>query len=354
MYPTTRVERTLHDETPRDTPRTARTLQSQQDDRESLQLSVVIITENEQDRIGACIESVITAAGRAVDSFEIILVDSASTDRTVEIASEYPITILRIPAAETISCGAGRYVGDSITRGDLVLHVDGDMRLTESWLSEAVDALETGPDIAAVEGWLNDSNDTAVREVLKVGGVMCYDADALAAVGGFDPFLHGYEDVDVGYRLTAAGYRLLRLPSVSAEHPTAAGSLTEPIRRWRHGYLLAPGQTIRKSLGRPRVLRLLIARQQYKLLLLAWFTIGLASAASSVLFLGWLVASTMGFAAIARRRGIRGAAQLGLAKSLGLVGLLNGLRTPTPDSDEYPLETVAVLQNGPVLPDGAS
>lgn len=320
-------------------------------EREELPLSVVIITENEQDRIGGCIESIITAARRAVPSFEIILVDSASTDRTVEIAGKYPITILRIPEEETVSCGAGRYVGDHVARGDLVLHVDGDMRLTDSWLTGAVDVLETESDVAAVEGWLNESDDTAVREVSKVGGVMCYDADALAAVGGFDPFLHGYEDIDVGYRLTAAGYRLVRLPSVSAEHPTAARSLTEPFRRWRHGYLLASGQTIRKSLANPHILRLLIARQQYKLLVLAWLTIGLASVASLGLFVGWLMASTLGFAALARRRGVRGATHLVLVKFMGLVGLLYGLGTPTPDPTEYPLETVSVIQSGSVLPD---
>lgn len=352
MHSDTSVEHTTDDEEPLDASRSRRELHAQErdGDRDALPLSIVIITENEQDRIGACIESVMTAARTAVPSFEVILVDSASTDRTLEIAGEYPITILQIPDAETISCGAGRYVGDHAARGELVLHVDGDMRLTDSWLAAAVDALETDPDVAAVEGWLNESNDTAVRDVLKVGGVMCYDADALAAVGGFDPFLHGNEDVDVGYRLTAAGYRLLRLPSVSAEHPTADGAFTEPLRRWRHGYLLAPGQTIRKSLGRPRVLHLLIARQQYKFLLLAWLALGLAAVASTILFGGWLVASTLGFAAVARRRGVRGATQLGLSKLLGLVGLVQGLGHPSRSPDEFPLDTVTHVQTGSVLP----
>lgn len=352
MYSDTSVGHVSHDENPPDAARIRRLEQprARRDERDSLPLSVVIITENEQDRIGACIESVVTAAQQAVPAFEVILVDSASTDRTVEVAGEYPITILRIPEAETVSCGAGRYVGDHVARGDLVLHVDGDMRLTDSWLAEAVDTLESDPEVAAVEGWLNESNESSVRDVLKVGGVMCYDADALAAVGGFDPFLMGYEDVDVGYRLTAAGYRLVRLPSVSAEHPTAAGSLTEPFRRWRHGYLLAPGQTIRKSLRRPRVLRLLIARQQYKLLLLAWLAVGLASVGSIVLFGGWLLASTLGFVAIASRRGVRGATQLGLSKFMGLVGLVYGLSHPSRDPDEYPLDSVTVVQTGSVLP----
>lgn len=313
---------------------------------DSLPLSVVIITENEEDRIEECLESVITAARRAVPAFEVVLVDSASTDRTVELASEYPITVLRIPDSETVSCGAGRHVGENAVRGDHVLHVDGDMRLTEIWLSEAVDALQADPQLAAVEGWLNESEATEPVAVEKVGGVMCYDADALAAVGGFDPFLHGYEDVDVGYRLTAAGYRLTRLPSVSAVHPTTEGAFTEPLRRWRKGYLFAPGQTIRKSVGERRVLRLLLGRQRYEGGLLGWLGLGVVSMRSRRLFVGWVLASLFGFGALARRRGVRGALQFGIAKLLGLVGLLYGLTLRSAEPADYPLEAVSEVQEG--------
>jgi len=102
-----------------------------------LPLSVVIITQNEEDQIETCIQSIF-AACRSVSAFEVVLVDSASTDRTVERAREYPVTILRIPE-EHASNGAGRFVGDQVARGELVLHVDGDMTLTETWLPRAID-----------------------------------------------------------------------------------------------------------------------------------------------------------------------------------------------------------------------
>lgn len=315
-------------------------------DADSVPLSVVIITENEEDRIEDCLDSVIAAARRAVPAFEVILVDSASTDRTVELASEYGITILRIPETETVSCGAGRYVGGRAARGERVLHVDGDMRLSETWLRDAVKALRADPELAAVEGWLNECGSTDPMAVRKVGGVMCFEADALAAVGGFDPFLLGYEDVDVGYRLTAAGYRLTRLPSVSAEHPTGEHKLTEPVRRWRSGFLFAPGQAIRKSAGEPRLLRLLLGRQRYEGALLCWLGLGATSVRSFGLFAGWLVASLFGFGALARRRGVRGALQFGIAKLLGLVGSLYGLTLPVEDPTDYPLDAVRVVQEG--------
>lgn len=103
------------------------TIEEPEGDRETLPLSVVIIAENEANRIGDCIESVLAAAARAVPAFEVILVDSASTDRTVRIAEEHPVTILRIPPEQTVSCGAGRYVGDRAAGGELVLHVEADL-----------------------------------------------------------------------------------------------------------------------------------------------------------------------------------------------------------------------------------
>lgn len=319
------------------------------DDRGTLPLSIVIIAENEEDRIGGCIESVVAAAERAVSSFEVVLVDSASTDRTVGIAEEYPITTLEIPPGQTVSCGAGRYVGDRAARGELVLHVDGDMRLTETWLAEAVATLREEPDVAAVEGWLKERGADEVQPVRKVGGVMCYDAEALASVGGFDPFLHGYEDVDVGYRLSAAGYRLLRLPSVSADHPTSEGTLTEPLRRWREGFQFAPGQAIRKARRRPRVLLLLLSRLRYEGLLLAWAVAGLAATVSLGLLAGWLAVSGLAFGLLATRLGVRTALQLVVAKTLGVVGFAYGLTMETRPADEYPVESVTVVQEGDVL-----
>lgn len=341
--------------------------------RGSVDLSVVIITENEEDLVTECIESVFEAC-REVSSFEVILVDSASTDRTLEYATAYPITILRIPEEHTVSCGAGRYVGDRITHGDMVLHIDGDMTLTTEWLPRAIEQLED-PQVAAIEGNLDESNQSGIMEVDKVGGVMLYDAAALAEVGGFDPYLLGYEDVDVGFRLKEAGYRLLRLPEVSAIHHDD-GAFSEPVRRWRRGYLTAPGQAIRKWAGSPPMLWRLLRRQRYQVALVAWLAVGVASGLSvlllhgrtdtrtdqgresvasmisNVLLVGWLGLSLVGFGVVKQREPV-GAAQVGasrffLAKGMGAVGLAVGMTKPTPDADTYPLEAVEVVQEGQV------
>lgn len=324
-------------------------------------LSVVIITENEEDRVRDCIESVFEAC-RDLPAFEVILVDSDSTDRTVELATEYPVTVLRIPDEHAISCGAGRYVGDRVASGEMVLHVDGDMTLTQTWLPRAIERLQD-PDVAAVEGHLHEDDGTGtaappddpdlgdVRDVDKVGGVMLYDADALREVGGFDPYLLGYEDIDVGFKLREAGYRLLRIPHISAVHHDEE-TVAEPLRRWRRGYLFAPGQAIRRSLGSPSMLWRLVRRQQYKVGLLAWGCLGLLSLLSTPLFLGWFLLSLVGFGVVASKRGPAGAVRFFVTKAFGLAGLAVGLRRRTPAAETYPVESVEVVAEGEVIAGG--
>ncbi|WP_227133057.1 glycosyltransferase [Halorubellus salinus] len=310
---------------------------------ETPELSVVVIAKNEADRIRKCLQSVFRAAD-GLGPFEVVLVDSASTDRTVDIAREYPVTILRIPEEHTVSCGAGRYVGDAVGRGDRVLHVDGDMELTDDWLRAAMEYLDTHA-VAGVEGCLNETRHPEVREVDKIGGVMLFERDALEAVGGFAPYLRSYEDVDVGYRLTAAGYRLVRLPDVSAVHPLG-DPLQEPFRRWRAGYYHGVGQAIRYAARKPRVLAKLVARQRYKFALLAWTAVGVLSILSTVAVVGWVLASAFAFAIVAKQLGVRGAIQFLLTKSLATVGATRGLFDPAPPADTYPLSAVEVVQEG--------
>ena len=222
------------------------------------------------------------------------------------------------------------------------------MALTETWLPNALAYLKTHPDVAAVEGCLNHSTQTDVSEVQELGGFVLCDADALAEAGGFDPYLRSNEDIDVGLQLTTNGYRLVRLPEVSAKHHYEK-AVSEPLRRWQQGYYLGPGQMLRKWQTTPTVLRYLIRRQRYKLGLLAWFLVGVTSGYVPLLFLLWALLSVALFGVIATKVGVRGAATFLFAKSLGTAGLLVGLTRPTPNPETFPLSEVEVVTTGEVL-----
>lgn len=316
-------------------------------------LSVVIVARDEADAIADCIESVqaCVAAATSVDesAVEVLLVDSNSSDGTVDIATEYPITVLRIPRDELCSGDAGRDVGFRRASGDYVLFVDGDMTLDSHWLDAAVGALRRHADVAGVDGWLTDRRGGA-GDVAYLRGVALYDAGALAEVGGFDPRIKALGDVEVGLRLRGAGYRLRRLPLVVAAHPpTRTSSLAERLRRWRQGYYFSNGVVLRTALGEPRLLARWLYRDRLLFAATLWLLAGAALAVTRHLdlFLGWTGVSVAGFLAVSAVRGVRWTVmKFTVRLGLFLAGVAVGLyRGPTPV--EYPHDQIETVQRQP-------
>jgi glycosyltransferase involved in cell wall biosynthesis len=81
-----------------------------------MKLSVVAVTRNEEANLPRCLESIKWAD-------EIVVVDSGSTDRTVEIAESYGA---RVFAPEWRGFGASKREGVKQARGEWILSVDAD------------------------------------------------------------------------------------------------------------------------------------------------------------------------------------------------------------------------------------
>jgi glycosyltransferase involved in cell wall biosynthesis len=312
------------------------------------QLSVVVVTYNEAERVSDCLASVFAACQGRWD-FEVVLVDSNSTDDTVELAAEYPVAILQIQDDDLTTPGAGRYVGTQVARGDRVLFVDGDMIIEREWLRRALATLSDEPNVAAVDGHLDggDASGT-VRAVDAVRGVALYRRGPLESVGGFHPYLPAVEDIHLGFELTEAGYRLMRLPEVAADHPSRA-TFTEPLRRWRQGYTGGSGRAVRSSLGSPRLVAKHLHRIRHRLMLLAWLVAGLGALASPWFAFPWLAGSVLATGVLVRKLGVVGAVRTLVFKLLGLVGFVRGLADPIPPRSAFPLDAVAVIQRGRVM-----
>lgn len=86
-----------------------------------MKLSVIIITKNEEEMIKDCLESVRQLAD------EIIIVDSGSKDKTLEIAKKYTD---RIFTYKNGSFSDWRNFGLKKAKGDWVLYIDADERVT--------------------------------------------------------------------------------------------------------------------------------------------------------------------------------------------------------------------------------
>jgi len=352
-----------------------------------MDVAAVIIARNEEGVIARSIESVLLALERGIAaglfrSQEVWLVDSASTDRTVEIARRFPISIARLRTGWRLSAAAGRATGARLASGRVLLFVDGDYVLDADWLLHAWRILEQ-PRVGGVIGWDLDEvgGDTVIarrwREVrpedLPEGGpadtiaVGLIRREAYDSVGGIHPFLRGAEDRDLGMRLLAAGWRIVRTREHMGVHVWAeeGRSFTyleyyRSVAIWSAG----DGQVCRvrwrnrafrrRLLGRYATMRFLIQDLQFlgaAGLILANLS-GLVLGPLYLLFAGALDAGFLGTLDALRRRRRRSWPEA-LYEMHGLfygpyrqAWFLLGLLTRTPPPDTYPNDVEIVARAG--------
>ena len=87
-------------------------------------LSVCLITKNEEQFLAGCLDSVRAAAD------EIVVVDTGSQDRTVEIAQDYGCRLLHRAWDDDFS--AARNTGIAVARGRWILCIDADERISDA------------------------------------------------------------------------------------------------------------------------------------------------------------------------------------------------------------------------------
>jgi len=197
-----------------------------------LKISFIIKALNEAKNIRVCIESILKEIEQ-IDA-EVILVDSCSEDGTVEIASEYPISIVQFADCSDRSCGAAVQLGFQIARGDYIYLIDGDMELCPGFLKKALFYMNERKDAAGVSGLIVDrdlsssidrrryklyGSMTAPFCVKSLGGGGLYRKEAISSVGYFGhKCLNACEELELGIRLISSGWKLYRLPEVSVYH----------------------------------------------------------------------------------------------------------------------------------------
>lgn len=112
-------------------------------------ISVVIPVKNEGSKIKACIEGILS---QSVPVLEIIVVDSGSTDGTVEILKTYDkVKLLQIPSSQ-FNHGETRNYGVAHASGEFVVLTVGDARpVDEDWIKNLLDGFDNTA-VAAVCG----------------------------------------------------------------------------------------------------------------------------------------------------------------------------------------------------------
>lgn len=309
-----------------------------------MDITIGIKALNEERHIGGAIEAALEAI-RGLEG-EVILADSGSTDRTIEIASQYPIRIVQLANTAERCCGAGAQLAFQHARGAYFYMLDGDMLLDPDFVSAAKSFLDTHPEVAAVGGAVREmhtanaefeiraralaadrNREPGIVRWLDGGGL--YRVKALREVGWFaDRNLHGFEELELGSRLSAGGWSVARIDHHAVDHfGHQEDSFSLLIRRFRSGYAGAAGEALRAALGQPHLGIMLRRLPQIRFSVVVtiwWLALAAAILAGGWIALAVLLALPLGFLCW-RRRSVRLGLFSFLSWNLGTVAFYMGL-----------------------------
>lgn len=208
-------------------------------------VSVIIPTWNEEKYLERCLTSLHDQSLK--QSFEIIVVDGGSSDRTLEIANRFAQKVLVMPDKPV---GAARNVGASNAKGDILAFIDADTQASNGWLEETIKTFNKFPSVVGITGPTLPHGGSklddlmygiarfAQRVSLKLGfphvaGFNCaYRKNAFWGAGGFDENRELSEDVMLSLRMRKQGRVLFNKKMI-------AYTSLRRIRKSGYPYLIA-------------------------------------------------------------------------------------------------------------------
>lgn len=195
-------------------------------------ISVYVPCYNAGRYIGKCLEGILS---QTLKPCEVIVVDDGSTDNTVDIASQYPVKIVRHEKNRGLA--AARNTGFRNSTGEYVASFDSDCVPNPDWLEKAMRNF-TDDSIGGVGGKMVESNRTSLQDYWRsvhmtqtwgdtrvvnpdflFGADTVYRKSAVEKVGYFNErYRTNFEDVDMCNRLKKAGYTIIYDPEAFARH----------------------------------------------------------------------------------------------------------------------------------------
>lgn len=226
-----------------------------------MRLSVIIVSYNVYPFLDNCLRSVRQAL-KKIDG-EVIVIDNASVDRTVELVRQHFPDVHVIANANNVGFAVANNQGIEASAGEYVLLLNPDTIVSEDTFTTCLDFMDQHPDAGALgvkmldgsgqflpeskrglptllssfmkmsglyrlwphsSKWNNyyqghiGENETAKIDVL-CGAFMFMRKKVLDKTGYLDEsfFMYG-EDIDLSYRITKAGYSIYYLPTTNIIH----------------------------------------------------------------------------------------------------------------------------------------
>jgi GT2 family glycosyltransferase len=215
------------------------------------------------------------------DRLEVVVVENASGDDSAErIRREAPHVSL-VVSATNLGFAGGCNLGVAESTGEFIALLNNDARPDSKWVARAMDRFAASAGIGSVASKVLDWEGTHVDYIAAAmtwygmaykpftaepvtprlpdvahdvlygtGSAMFVRRDVFDAVGGFDErYFMFFEDVDLGWRINLAGWRVVYEPSSIAFHKHHASM--KAFGSYKEGYLLERNAlfTLYKNIG---------------------------------------------------------------------------------------------------------
>lgn len=112
-------------------------------------ISIIIVNHNKRDLLRECLDSL---KGQGVKDIEVIVIDNASSDRSVEMVSAYYPEVRLIQNARNLLFCKAYNQGIDISKGSFVLCINNDVILDKDYLKEALFSIGLNKEIGMISG----------------------------------------------------------------------------------------------------------------------------------------------------------------------------------------------------------
>jgi GT2 family glycosyltransferase len=211
-------------------------------------VTVLVVNWNGKQFLARCLSALLA---QTVKPHEIILLDNASSDRSLEIARRFPsVRVMAQEGNNGFARGNNLAIEAASVESEWIALINPDAFAEPHWLEMLLTAAESNPEFDVFGSKLVNAIDPAVFDgtgdayhisglvwrtahgvpVSALGESECeifspcaaaalYRRSAFVALGDFDEDYFCYvEDIDLGFRMRLAGHRCLYVPGSVAHH----------------------------------------------------------------------------------------------------------------------------------------
>ena len=213
-------------------------------------VAVIIVNWNGEEFLGRCLDALMA---QSVTPFEIIVVDNASSDGSVDILKRFPsVRLIELDQNTGFARGNNLAIEAVSNEVEWIALLNPDAFASPYWLEEMLETASCHPEFDVFGSKLLKASDSqvldGVGDIYHLRGLVwrnghglsellvgekaeeqeifspcaaaaLYRRDALLKVGGFDEDFFCYtEDVDLGFRLRLRGYRCMYVPKSIVYH----------------------------------------------------------------------------------------------------------------------------------------